>query len=190
VSASVSSLLLNFGTSVGAIVVSVWFIDRVVFRNLQKEKVGFRRLGLKQIRFQLQLAVELFYILYFAASPLNKAKPNASIRTFFDDEYFSQILQLDFSIATRWLNGRGGFLNVAELSHARLAALNAAANASIQKYGAYLGDDISGKMESLLDSPFVSVQLEYRTNVGDSGNLNSMKDSVSWEGRAPSGCHA
>ena len=115
VSASVSSLLLNFGTSVGAIVVSVWFIDRVVFRNLQKEKVGFRRLGLKQIRFQLQLAVELFYILYFAASPLNKAKPNASIRTFFDDEYFSQILQLDFSIATRWLNGRGGFLNVAEL---------------------------------------------------------------------------
>jgi len=36
----------------------------------------------------------------------------------------------------------------------------------------------------------VSIQLEYRTNVKDSGNFNSMKHSSSWEGRAPAGCHA
>jgi len=36
----------------------------------------------------------------------------------------------------------------------------------------------------------VSVQLEYRTNVRDSGNFNSMKHSCSWEGKAPAGCRA
>ncbi len=37
---------------------------------------------------------------------------------------------------------------------------------------------------------FVSIQLEYRTNVRDSGNFNTMKHSCSWEGKAPAGCRA
>ena len=34
----------------------------------------------------------------------------------------------------------------------------------------------------------VPVQLEYRTNVRDSGNFNTMKHSSQWEEKAPVGC--
>src|SRR5271157_1253549 len=121
---SVPSLLINLSTSLVSIVVALFFIDFIVMNNSKREKDAFRKVGLRSIRFELQMTVELLVEMYKGAADFNQAKARRDFQTFFDDEYFAQVVFLDFSCKTNHYRSDVGQMTWAQHIGYQLETLN------------------------------------------------------------------
>jgi hypothetical protein len=151
---SVPSLFINLSTSLVSIVIALFFIDFIVMNNAKREKDALQKVGLRSIRFELQVTIELFVEMYKAAADFNQAKARKDFQAFFDDEYFAQVPFLDFSIKTNHFRGDVGQLTWSQHIAYQLESLNNTLSLFQMKYGAYVDEKTLLLIEEVMSSSF------------------------------------
>jgi hypothetical protein len=155
----IPSLFISLSTSLVSIVVALFFIDFIVMNNAKRERDTFLRIGLRTIRFELQMTIELLVEMYKAAADFNQAKGRTNFEAFFDDEYFAQIVFLDFSFKTNHFREDIGQMIWAQHITYQLTNLNSTLSIFQMKYAAYVDEKTLLLIEEIMASPFYKAVL-------------------------------
>lgn len=170
-----SSLFVNLATSLVSIVVALFFVDRIVMNNAKREKDAFLRIGLRSIRFELQMTIDMLVEMYKAAANYNNAKGRKDFADFFDDEYFAQIVFLDFSCKTsHYREGVGQMIWAEHISY-QLTSLNNTLSLFQMKYAPYIDEASLLLTEEIMASPFYKAIVPL-PSIMKTGHFNLPKD--------------
>lgn len=144
----INTSFLNFGYSLIASVVVIFFYNRVQEKSREEELIKRRKIALSLLR---QPVYRLFdaLIAMYRATAINYNKPsNIPIRDFFDEDYFANAIHLDFGKPLHQFSSLVQFTWFETFAE-RIVRLTEAIDIVIKKYSDYLDPDMVDQMERI-----------------------------------------
>lgn len=152
----IENFSLNLFTEIVGILLVVFLIDRIINRNRNKEKERYENIAIKQFRIPLIHQI-LFLLKLYKASTLTKPeKITDQIDNLFPEDFFKQIVYLDFSKDAPQLPA----VQYLDYCVQEIKRFKESISRTLEKYSIYLSPDIIELIENILNSHFIFFMMQ------------------------------